>query len=86
MSKVEVWSDYMKLETIGSGNFGKIFKVKNIKTGNIYAIKEIDKSKYKSLTKKELNENIITKLNLENNNIRLKETIDSNNFLYFIME
>lgn len=86
MSKAEVWSDYMKLETIGSGNFGKIFKVKNIKTGNIYAIKEIDKSKYKSLTKKELNENIITKLNLENNNIRLKETIDSNNFLYFIME
>ena len=76
----------MKLETIGSGNFGKIFKVKNIKTGNIYAIKEIDKSKYKSLTKKELNENIITKLNLENNNIRIKETIDSNNFLYFIME
>ena len=86
MSKVEVWSDSMKLETIGSGNFGKIFKVKNIKTGNVYAIKEIDKSKYKTFTNKELNENIITKLNLENNNIRIKETIDSNNFLYFIME
>jgi serine/threonine protein kinase len=54
----------MKLETIGSGNFGKIFKVKNIKTGNIYAIKETDKSKYKSLTKKELNEKYNYKIKL----------------------
>ena len=64
MSKIEVWSDYMKLETIGSGNFGKNFKVKNIKTENIYTIKETDKSKYISLTKKELNEKYNYKIKL----------------------
>jgi serine/threonine protein kinase len=64
MSEVEVWSDYMKLETIGSGNFGKIFKVKNIKKENIYTIKETDKSKYKSLKKKELNEKYNYKIKL----------------------
>ena len=72
----EIWTQYVKLETIGTGNFGKIFKAKNIKTSNIYVIKEIDKLKYKSLTNNDFNENSIKKLNLANN-IKIKEIIDS---------
>ena len=81
----EIWTQYVKLETIGTGNFGKIFKAKNIKTSNIYVIKEIDKLKYKSLTNNDFNENSIKKLNLANN-IKIKEIIDSGDFLYIIME
>ena len=83
--KSEIWTQYVKLENIGSGNFGKLFKAKNIKTGNYYVIKEIDKLKYKSLTNNNFDEQTIKQLNLVNK-IKIKEKIDSNDFLYIIME
>ena len=83
--KSEIWTQYVKLENIGSGTFGKLFKAKNIKSGNYYVIKEIDKLKYKSLTNNNFDENSNKQLNLVNK-IKIKEKIDSNDFLYIIME
>ena len=38
--------DWNKKECIGSGGFAKVYKVKNIKTGEYVAVKQIDMSKF----------------------------------------
>ena len=36
-------NDFIKIEKIGTGQFSTVYKVKNIKDGNIYAMKVIEK-------------------------------------------
>ena len=49
MSNIDIWEKYKKIEKIGFGNYGNVYKVKNKKTGDYYAIKEIKKEKFEIL-------------------------------------
>ena len=46
MSNIDIWEKYKKIEKIGFGNYGNVYKVKNKKTGDYYAIKEIKKENF----------------------------------------
>ena len=52
MLKIEVdCKNYSDFKLIGAGNFGDIYKAKNKKTGNLVAVKDINKRKHeKSLS------------------------------------
>ena len=78
-NKIDIWKKYKKINLIGSGIYSKVFKVKNIKTGYYYAIKEIDKTQNILSNIEKLKE-----LKIENNLI--KEIIDTKEYLYIIME
>ena len=60
MRKVNnIWDEYEKYETIGSGGFAKVYRAKNFKTKKYVAIKEIDKTRIKNiLNEKRNNEKI----------------------------
>ena len=87
MNDLNIWDQYEKIKDypIGSGIYGIVYKVKNIQTGDLYALKEIKKSqcyiKFDELSE-ELN--IMKKINPENNiSINLIDTKES---LYIIMD
>ena len=55
---MDIWKNYEEKNKIGTGEYSTIYKVKNIKTKEYVAIKEIDKSKCKiniEELKKEMN-------------------------------
>ena len=82
--KMNIWDKYTQKEKIGFGSYSKVYKAQNKETGKYVAIKEIDKERIenqKYLTETE----IMKKLNSENS-VRLKETFDSNDFFYIIMD
>ena len=37
MSNIDIWEKYKKIDKIGIGNYGNVYKVKNKKTGDYYA-------------------------------------------------
>ena len=74
---IDIWKKYKKINVIGIGIYGKVYKVQNIENGYYYAIKEIDKTQ-------NILSNEIEKLKIENNLI--KEIIDTKEYLYIIME
>ena len=76
---IDIWKKYKKINVIGIGIYGKVYKVQNIKNGYYYAIKEIDKTQ-NILS----NIKILKELKIENNVI--KEIIDTKEYLYIIME
>ncbi len=82
MSNIDLWEKYKKIDKIGIGNYGNVYKVKNKKTGDYYAIKEIKKEKFEIL-ENELEE--MKKIKTENN-ISIKEIINNKEYLYIIME
>ena len=45
----DIWKKYKKINVIGTGIYGKVYKVQNIQTGYYFAIKEIDKTQNKLL-------------------------------------
>ena len=77
---IDIWEKYKKINVLGIGNYGKVYKVQNIENGYYYAIKEIDK------TENTLSNEIekFKQLKIENNLI--KEIIDTKEYLYIIME
>ncbi len=86
MSNKDIWNEYKKLDRIGFGTYSNIYKAQNIKTKNYVAIKEIDKEKYNSVTKNYFNESeIFNKINTENS-VKLKETFETKEFYYIVME
>ena len=48
--------NYTEFEKIGTGSYGNIYKAQNKKTNKYVAIKEIDKTKYNTLTNEIFNE------------------------------
>ncbi len=82
MSNIDIWEKYKKIDKIGFGNYSNVYKVKNKKTGDYYAIKEIKKEKI------EIQENLIEEMNKikTENNISIKEIINNEEYLYIIME
>ena len=82
------FNDYYDLmNSVGEGHFGKVYKCKDKKNGNIYAAKIIDKTKLK---KKDLDlirqEKIILKLIKHENIISLKDYFEDKQNIYFISE
>ena len=78
-NKIDIWKKYKKINVIGIGIYGKVYKVQNIENGYYYAIKEIDKTQNILSNIEKLKE-----LKIENNLI--KEIIDTKEYLYIIME
>ena len=78
---------YEKLEKLGHGHFGKVYKCKNKLTGQIYATKIINKqeldSKDLELIRQEKN---YLKLIKHQNIISLKDYFEDKNFIYLVTE
>ena len=77
---MEIWEEYKKEKMINSNNYSKIYQVKDIKNGNYFIIKEINKNKYKDIFNKDFEEDF------KNKNVLFKRYINSNNYYYIIME
>ena len=43
---IDIWKKYKKINIIGIGIYGKVYKVQNIQTGYYFAIKKLIKVKY----------------------------------------
>ena len=67
MSNINIWEKYKEKCKIGYGTYGKVYKVQNIKTGEYFAMKEIEKGKFEGTENELLNEiEIINKTKIEN--------------------
>ena len=83
MSEKDIWKKYLEKKIIGKGNYSIVYKAKNNETGQYVAIKEISK---KMINNKNFNESeIINKIKNENI-ILIKETINTKEYFYIIME
>ena len=77
MSDIEKYcNNFENFETIGIGSYVKVYKAQNTKTKSYVAIKEIDKSRYKSLTKSIFNEIEIMNIIKSENSVQIKSKID----------
>ena len=76
---------YEVLRQLGKGGYGKVYEVKNKKTGEIRACKHLSKLSIKNLAKFELEINILIKTD-HPNIIKLYEFFESQRSLYLIME
>ena len=86
MSQIDIWEKYKKINIIGNGIYGNIYKVKNKINGYYYAIQEIDKQKINQtidILKREIE--IMNKIKKENI-VNIKEVIDSNKYFYVVMD
>ena len=76
---------YEVLRTLGKGGYGKVYEVKNKKTGEIRACKHLSKLNIKNLDKFEREINILIKAD-HPNIIKLYEIFESQRSLYLVME
>ncbi len=77
--------NYEVIKQLGKGGYGKVYQVKNKKTGEIRACKHLSKLSIKNLEKFEREINILIKSD-HPNIIKLYEVFQSNRSLYLIME
>jgi len=77
--------NYEVVRQLGKGGYGKVYEVKNKKTGEIRACKHLSKLSVKNLPKFELEINILIKTD-HPNIIKLYEIFESQRSLYLIME
>ena len=86
-NKEDVMKCYEPLEQIGQGSFGKVFKVKQISTGNIYAMKVVSKIwHFQDGNKNCLREISILKKLDHPNVLKIYEYFSNDKYYYFIME
>ena len=86
MPQIDIWQKYKKINIIRNSIYDNIYKVKNKNTGYYYAIQEIEKTKLKQsidILNKEIE--IIKNIKLENN-LNIKEIIDTTKYFYIIMD
>ena len=77
--------NYDVIRQLGKGGYGKVYEVKNRKTGEIRACKHLSKLSIKNLAKFELEINIL--INTDHPNIiKLYEVFQSQRSLYLIMQ
>ena len=86
MLRKDIWNDYIQESIIDSGEFNLVYKAKNKKNGNYVAIKQINKEKYQQSTKLNFNdEEIMNNLKFDNN-VLLKEAINTEKYFYVITD
>ena len=83
--KGDFLDNYEVLKQLGKGGYGKVYRVKNLKTGEIRACKHLSKLSIKNLPKFEREINILKKSD-HPNIIKLYEIFESKRSLYLIME
>ena len=78
--------EYVRVETIGNGSFGKVVKCIEKASGEKVAVKIIDISKYsvKYIEKLKSEIHILEKLN-HPNIIEFRRCIETQDYLYFVM-
>ena len=87
MSQIEKYcNNFENFERIVIGSYAKVYKAQNKQTKSYVAIKEIDKSRYKSLTKSIFNETEIMNIIKSENSVQFKSKIDSKEYFYIIMD
>ena len=85
-NKMNIWNIYKKITLINSKKYSSVYKVKEKKSGRLFAMKIINKKKYEEITNKIFNEEEINiKLKI-NNGINIIETQNSEDNFYIIME
>ena len=77
--------NYEVLKQLGKGGYGKVYEVRNKKTGEIRACKHLSKLSIKNLEKFEREINILIKAD-HPNIIKLYEIFESQRSLYLVME
>ena len=76
---------YEKIQELGTGGFSKVFRVKNLMTGEIFACKELPVKKIKDKEKFNKEINIMSKCD-HPNIIKLVEIYEDKRFIELIME
>ena len=78
------FSDFIKIDNLGNGQFGDVYKMKSKLNGQMYAIKEvkIQKGNNKSLMREEYIMGSISHPNI----VHLYKTFEENNSCYFVSE
>ena len=84
-TKGKLLDSYEVLTQLGKGGYGKVYKVKNIKTGEIRACKHLSKQNVKNLEKFRREIEILKKMD-HPNIIKLYEVYESERSLYLVME
>jgi hypothetical protein len=81
-------SDFINLELIGSGAYGKVYKATCIHTEKIYAIKVLDKKHLLKINKfnQIANENDILNMVSHSNIVEIYGTYEDNNKVYLVLE
>ena len=76
---------YEFTKNLGKGGYGKVFQVRNKKSGQLYAYKKLSKLNVNNLIKFRREINILVKMD-HPNIIKLYDVFESQNSLYLIME
>ena len=76
---------YEVVKQLGKGGYGKVYQVRNKKTGDLFACKKLSKLDINNLPKFEREINILMKTD-HPNIIKLYEVFETKNSLYLIME
>ena len=84
-TKGKLLDSYEVLKQLGKGGYGKVYEVKNIKTGEIRACKHLSKLNIKNLEKFRREIEILKKMD-HPNIIKLYEVYESERSLYLVME
>jgi calcium-dependent protein kinase len=82
----DVFSFYEILKKLGEGSYGKIYKVKNKDTEEIYAMKQMDKIKIQQNLELFKNEIEIMSILNHPNICKLYEVYEDSKFIYLIIE
>ena len=87
MSKIEInCKNYTNFKILGMGTIGTVYKAEKKNTKYNVAIKEIDKEKYNKSKNEILKEiEMINKIKCENS-VLIKDTIDTKEYFYLIMD
>jgi len=86
MSIEKYCKGYSNFNTIGYGSYGKIYRAEENKSGYYVAIKEIEKGRLR-LSNEILEKEVAFMKKIENeNSVKVKDVIDSNDYFYIIME
>lgn len=76
---------YQMLKEIGSGSYGRVYRVKNKTTGETRACKQLAKGRIANMEKFTLEINVLIQMDHQNI-IKLYEIFEDNRYIYLVME
>lgn len=85
INKGDITRSYEIIKKIGEGAYGKIYKVRNKQSGDIRAMKQIQKNKIKDLTKFQTEIKILSLVD-HPNIVRLFEVIEDDKYYNLLQE